>query len=153
MANKQSEDQRAERAAFKPAIGDLLFAATEPARAADRKKVGKVVLIDADKRAVDELQVYLADDVHAKTPAEVTTVGQMRYTRKVVGKFESGAHAIEVSAKMTVVDVPSRTIIATRSFVWGKPPKLVPIGSREDVAGTAPMIEINAYLTWLAKGS
>jgi hypothetical protein len=149
MANKQREDQSAERAAFQPAIGTFLIVPSRSDTGAPRAKVGKVVLVDADKRALDELQVYLADDVHAKTPAEVTTVGQMHYTRKTVGKFESGAHAIEVSAKMTVVDVPSRTIIATRSFDWGKPPTRVPIGSKEDVTGSAPMKEINAFLTGL----
>jgi hypothetical protein len=153
MANRQSEEQSAERAAFKPAIGNFVFVPNETGRGASRPKVGKVVLVDADKRVLDELQPYLADDIHAKTPDQVTTVAQMRYTRKIVGKFESGAHAIEVSAKMTVIDVPSRTIIAARSFDWGKPPTRVPIGSREDVAGTAPMKEINAYLTWLAKGT
>jgi hypothetical protein len=150
MANKQSEERSAERAAFTPAVGNLLFTAKESGSGAPRPKLGKVVLIDADKRALDELQPYLPDDIHARTPEEVTTVVQMRYTRSVVGKFPSGAHAVQVGARLTVVDVPSRTVIAARSFDWGKPPTSIPVGSgSDDVTGSAPMKDISAFLTGL----
>jgi hypothetical protein len=150
MANKQSEERSSERAAFTPAIGNLLFAAKEPGSGAARPKLGKVALIDADKRALDELQPYLPDDIHARTPEEVTTVVQMHYMRSVVGKFSSGAHAVQVGARLTVVDVSSRTVIATRSFDWGKPPTSIPAASgSDDVTGSAPMKEISAFLTGL----
>jgi hypothetical protein len=150
MANKQSEERSVERAGFQPAITNLLSAVNDPAPGTPRPKVGKVVLIDADKRTVDQLQPYLPDDIHAKTPAEVTTVGQMRYMRNVVGKFESGGRAVQLTAKLTVVDVPSRTVIATRSFDWGKPPLSVPVGSgADDVIGSPPVKEINAFLKGL----
>jgi hypothetical protein len=98
-----------------------------------------VVLIDMDKRAFDRLHLSLAEDLRARTPAEVATIAQMHYTRQEVGRFEMGARAIHLSCTMTLVDRASKTIIATRSFDWGKPPARIPRnGSKEDVTGAAP---------------
>ena len=150
MAVRQNVQESAEQSAFQSAIDDYLFSPLQPEPGVPRPRAGKVVLIDMDKRAFDRLHLNLNEDLRAHTPAEVATIAQMRYTRQQVGRFEMGARAIQPSCTMTLVDRASRTVIATRSFVWGPPPTRIPRGGdREDVTGPPPLQEITNFLATL----
>src|SRR5262249_48884168 len=134
MAIRQSVQENAEQSAFQSTIDDYLFSPVQPTPGVRPPRAGNVVLVDMDKTPFDRLQLALPEDLRARAPADATTVAQMRYIRQEVGRFEMGARAIQQSCTMTLVDRASRTVIATRSFVWGKPPTRIPrTGSKEDV--------------------
>jgi hypothetical protein len=150
MAVRQTDQANAERTAFRAVIGEYLFSPVPAAPGAARPRVGRVVLVDVERRKFDDLHLSLPEDLRALTPAEVTTVGQIRYTREEVGRYQMGQRAIQLSCTMMVVDLPSRTVIGERSFVWGKPPSHIPkTSSKDDVSGSAPWKEITAFLTEL----
>jgi hypothetical protein len=148
MAVRQEMQQSAEREAFGAAIDQFLFTPVEARPGGARPKVGKVVLIDAQKRALDKLHRAIPEELRASTPAEAETIARMDYNRKVVGRFEMGAEAVELSGTMTLIDRLSKTVIAKRSFSWGPPPKSIPRSSdKDDVTGPAPLEEMTAFLT------
>ena len=147
MAVRQQTQRSDERSLFQAVIGDYLFSPVELGAGVARPRLGKVVLVDVKQRKFDDLHLSLPEDVRALTPAEVTTVGQMSYTREVVGRYGMGARAIQVSCTLTVVDRASRTVIAKGSFVWDKPPSHVPkTGNQGEVTGSPPWREITAFL-------
>jgi hypothetical protein len=150
MAVRQETQRSAEIGGLQAVVDAFLFAPVEQAPGAAVPRAGKVVLVDVGKRAIDDLHVALPEDVRAQTPDEVTTVAQLRYTRQEVGHFEGGARAIQLKATLTVIDRKTQTVIATRSFTWGKPPTRIPrTGATEDIVGTAPWKEITAFLKGL----
>lgn len=148
MAVRQTMEQNEERSALQAAVGEYLFTPQEPGAGGARPKVGKVVLVDMDKRAFDDFHMAIHDSLRAHAPAEVQTIAQMRYTRQEVGRFEMGSRAIQLSCTMTLADRATKTLIATRSFTWGKPPTSIARGGgKDDVTGPAPLNEIKAFLT------
>jgi hypothetical protein len=150
MAVRQTMQQNEERSALQAAVGEFLFTPQEPGPGVARPKVGKVILVDMDKQVFDDFHMAIHEDLRAHNPAEAVTVAQMRYTRQQVGRFEMGARAIQLSCTMTLADRATKTLIATRSFTWGKPPTSIPrSGNRDDVNGSAPLDEIKAFLTGL----
>ena len=150
MAVWQTMEQNEERSALQAAVGEYLFTPQQPGPGVARPKVGKVVLVDMDKRAFDDFHMAIHDSLRAHAPAEVQTVAQMRYTRQEVGRFEMGARAIQLSCTMTLADRATKTLIASRSFTWGKPPATIARGGgKDDVTGLAPLEEIKSFLTEL----
>jgi hypothetical protein len=148
MAVRQIVQEKAEKEALQAAINEFLFTPVEARPGDPRPRAGRVVLIDVQKRALDRLHVALREDLRAKTPAEAETIARMDYTRKVVGRFEMGAEAVELSGTMTLVDRASRTVIASRFFSWGKPPTSIPrAGYKDDVTGPPPLMEMAAFFT------
>ena len=148
MAVRQIVQEKAETEALQAAISEFLFTPVEGRPGDPRPRAGKVVLVDAQKRALDRLHVSLREDLRAKTPSEAETIARMDYNRKVVGRFEMGAEAVELSGTMTLVDRASRTVIARRSFSWGKPPGSIPrAGYKDDVTGPPPLMEMVAFFT------
>src|SRR5262249_39090729 len=146
----QSVQRSTEQAAFEAAAQEYLFSPVEAGPGVSRPRAGKVVLVDMDKRAFDPFHLSLSEEIRAQDPAQVTTIAQMRHARQEVGRYEMGSRAIQLSCTMTLVDRSSRTIIATRSFVWGKPPNRIPRGGdREDVTGLPPLSEITSFVTGL----
>jgi hypothetical protein len=150
MADRQIAQQKAEQGAFQPVINDFLFAPVKSGPGESRPRLGKVVLVDVEKRAVDPLHLSLPDDLRAVNPEEATTVGQMRYTRKEVGRYEGGSRGIQLSCTLTVVDRATRKVIANESFYRGPPPvKIARTSAKEDVVGAAPWKEISRFLAGL----
>ncbi len=148
MAVRQQMQQSAEQEALQAAIHQFLFLPVRDRPGSRRARAGKVVLIDARKQALDRLHRALPEELRATTPAEVETIARMDYDRKVVGRFETGAEAVELNGTMTLIDRATRTFIAARSFSWGKPPTSIPRSSdTDDVTGPPPLKEMAAFLT------
>src|SRR5579871_2657756 len=130
----------AEKARFQPAMAELLLAPVAGAPDGARPRIGKVVLVNIAKREIDELHFMLPESIRAQSPEEATALGQLQYTRQVIGRYgKSDARAVQLSCILTVIDRKTRTVIASRPFQWGNPTTSISsVGAHGDVIGSAP---------------
>ncbi len=114
-------------------------------------KVGKLVIVDVGKKDVDSLQDDLPDDLRARGPADATTVALLQWSQDIVGGYTSGGNALQWSCQITVVDLATRTTIATQR-IMGSPPPWSTVGKRgASHSGDRPRNEVLAYLVGLAR--
>jgi hypothetical protein len=66
-----------------------------------------------------------------------------------VGSYWGGGKAFVVHAKMIVVDLARKRVIATRSFVSGQPPMTAEMGF--DAEGPLPVRKVLAWIAAMAK--
>jgi hypothetical protein len=152
MAIWQNQHRAWEQSAFGAAMDDYLAPAVNPAPGAPRPAVGKGVMVDVNQRKLDYLQESLPDEMRAASPAEVTTVVQLRYAEQEVGKYTGGGKALKVTLTVTVVDRATHTVLDTRTFVGADPPQFARADVGEDVRGELPVKDIIDYLKQLHKG-
>jgi hypothetical protein len=153
MAIRQVREESHERTVFGANVASYLVPAKELPPGAPRPALGKVVLVDADKRALDEHHFALPDDLRAYTPADVTTIVQVHYTPHQVGVYEGGGKALQLDCTLTVIDKASQALLGTATFHGPPPPATVSrTAFRQDVDGGLPMEEIIAFLRQLRKG-
>ena len=146
MAIRQETQQADQRKTFGAAIDSYL--ALAPGKPNDAKaRVGKVVLVDVNKRALDETQFALPDDLQATSPEEVTTVVLSTIRRDQKGTFEGGGKAVQEHYSLAVIDKATGALIGSAEMTGPEPPKTVSrSGFGQDVSGGAPLDEIIGFL-------
>lgn len=152
MAVWQNRQRAWEQAAFGAEMDDYLAPAKTPEPGAPVPKLGKSVMVDADERKLDYLHESLPGDLRAKTPADVQTVVQLRYTNEEVGRYTGGGRALKVTVGVTAVDKASHVILGTKSFTSADPPLVTGGSGSDDVRGTLPVADMIAFLKQLAEG-
>ena len=107
---------------------------------------GRVVPIDMERRRVEE-EIYdlLPDRVKARSPSEARTVVKIRYHEHVVGKYTSGDKAIQVDARVTIVNRGAHRRYAAK-HIEGPIPDLL-ISSSDEASGGPPVDEVVSSLT------
>ena len=153
MAVWQTRQQAATRAVFLANMASYVAPPKDLPANAPRPPVGKVVVVDADKRVLDEIYFQLPPDLRADGPADVTTVVQTRYTARQVGEYEDNHRALQLTCTVTVIDKASQALLGSATFTGPPPPPRVArrtVG--EDIDGGAPVKEIIDYLRQLRKG-
>ena len=152
MAVRQVREEDQERAAFGANMTTYLVPGKELPPGAPRPAVGKVVVVNADKQALDDFHFALPDDLRAHTPAEVTTIVQFPYTPHQVGVYEGGGKALQLDCTATVIDKASQALLGTATFHGPPPPTRTPTEVGQDDSGGLPNEEILAFLRQLRKG-
>lgn len=115
---------------------------------------GKVIFIDVDERHVD--RVFTVPLVEAQSPwlayapEETATVVLVTRKREQVGVYTSGDPAYVVRATMTVVDLASKKVVATKTFKSGEPPSTALAGFGGE--GALPVKKMLAWVEGMAGG-
>jgi hypothetical protein len=152
MAIWQHQHRAWEQTVFGAAMDDYLAPTVPAPPGAQRPAFGKAVMVDVGQRKLDYFQESLPADMRAASPAEVTTVVQLRYTEQEVGRYTSGGRALKVTLDVTVVDRASHVVLSTKTFIGADPPTFARADVGEDVRGTLPVADIISFLKQLHKG-
>jgi hypothetical protein len=123
-----------DRSGFRGDIRPLLdLEPTGNAEASIPYRTGKVLIVDRKSRTVDETQRWIPNEMRALRPEEVQTliaVDKCYYTE--VGRYErltrrpnpaAGPIAFEHSCDLTLIDLPSRTLIGSSTLT--EPPPII----------------------------
>lgn len=110
---------------------------------------GKLVVVNKTEMKVDDPYFDLPEDVKAVKPEEVSTIVLLDYDKSVAGRYTDGAAGYRYTAKVTVIDKTSGTIVGRTSFKGGEPPSTKK-GSGDEY-GPKPSNEIKNYLLSLPR--
>lgn len=125
-----------------------------PRRFAGRgKAAGKAVMVakDVDEGAGEKNVYYTFMECEsipvescAQSVEELTTIVLREESEVTVGKYENGANACVTAVKISIVDVTTSTIIATKTFRGGEPPEVIyrSPGSSRSECGYPPDSEL-----------
>jgi hypothetical protein len=152
MAIWQNQHRAWEQTVFGAAMDDYLAPTVTAPPGTPPPAFGKAVMVDTAERKLHYFQESLPDDLRAATPAEVTTVVQLRFTDQEVGWYVGGGRALKVTCNVTVVDRASHVVLGTASFTGADPPLVTSAHPGEDVRGTLPVKDIIDFLKQLRKG-
>src|SRR5947199_9432348 len=116
MAVRQEREHADERATFGAVMAEYAGPPVQGNPGAARPALGKVVMVNADNLSLDNLHFAIPDDLRAWTPAEVTTVVQLRTQDREVGRYEGGGRALQQTVTVTVFDKASRVLLGSATF-------------------------------------
>ncbi len=86
---------------------------------------GKVLMLDADNRLVDPMQDYLPDEVRARTPEEVGTVGLVRCQESLSGYYIPFlVKGFNHSCQVQLIALPSLRMIANTGTALSPPTRV-----------------------------
>jgi hypothetical protein len=138
------------RAPFRAEMSTYLQAPTGPAKPGTSVK--KVVVIDVADKDVDSLHFDLPDDLRAATPAEVTTVVWLNWSKNQIGTYTGGGSAYQWSCQVTVIDKATRTTIRQQTFTGSRPPQSVRARRGTSHSGDKPTDQVINFLRGLPRG-
>jgi hypothetical protein len=134
---------------FKPHLSEYVAQARATAPGKTKPYVlGKVVVVDLERKDFDHLMFDLPDGLLAKDPDEVGTVVQITSRTEVVGTYPSGDKGYKYMVEVRLIDLKKGLLLATRIFEGGDPPKTKNKDSG-DAYGYKPTTEIVTWLTSL----
>ena len=119
---------------------------------------GKVLVIDPAARTVDELYHDLPTRDMARTPDEVGVLAWMECrTLDHFDYFGPGlpSSVDQEACKLTLIDWPSKTIVATREFTGAQPPDVITLDkdglpvAEDDARLDAASVNREDVLSWL----
>jgi hypothetical protein len=105
---------------------------------------GKLVIVNRDKKEIDDLFVDLPDGLRAENPEEVGTVVWVSFARVAVGTYTDGATGYAHSCTVHVIDKAGWTVTAIRRFQGSAPPSFKKHSG--DAEGSKPDSAVIEYL-------
>jgi hypothetical protein len=110
---------------------------------------GRVVTVNIGEREIDEsVYIRLPKRLQARSPADVSTVVLIKYTKEVVGQYQGGDDAIQEFAELTIVDLRSGKQYKGETIAGPEPPQ-VKRGSSSGEGGPVERQAIVDYLVGL----
>lgn len=134
----RSSARRAEKEAFDPVLGEYLRPVEAPAwieameagpedgeeeAPADPPAMTlKFVLLDLEKREVDDLHLDLPETLKARNPDEVGTIVWLSWSEVAVGTYTDGAVGYVQTCRVTLIDKASGAMVWRQTFLGSDPP-------------------------------
>jgi len=108
---------------------------------------GKVAVVDANKRRLDDIHFALPDSVRAATPQEVRTVVLVDRQGMTSGHYQNGAAGKTQTCRVRIVDLEKKRVIVREQFE-GEAPGLAR-ASQSEVTGSSCDTDVERYVLGL----
>jgi hypothetical protein len=144
----------AQTAPFQASMTAYLSPPAGAAPAGQHPIMGKMVVVDTNKRDVDwDTFFSLPDDLRAAKPQEVGTIVWTNWGKALDQQYEYEGHvpAYHQTCHVTVIDRKTRTMLYERQFQGSDPPQRISESASEGV-GSKPTQEVLDFLKGLPRG-
>jgi hypothetical protein len=106
---------------------------------------GKVITIDNENKAIDDIYFSLPNELKASEPNEVGTIILIERREVAVGRYTDGTGAYQDFWQLTIVDKTLLTIVGTIEISGEEPPEYKQ--SSGPKTGTSPKTKVIEYLS------